>query len=946
MGSYSAQHTTLTDLTLIPIAFESTPELFERLTELAGIISLNDDFATLRLVAWQFYRQWQAQPAATYTLTLVAASGEQMLHEILAAQVGIEEAIATTGCWKSPSGSFFTAHPLGRTHGKVAFVYPSSFGGLQALTPDLGRDLFELFPDLHEHYFERLSKDCVATKQIFRMLREMPATAEDIPLELPEQQQVDTLIVVATSLAWFHTTVLRDVFGVQPEMFFGYSQGENAIALSSGIWSTAKGGDKLLASDLFKTGIYGPKTLLRRYWQLGDTEGDNDCLWSTYVVWAPVEQVRQALADEPRVYLLIINTDNEVVLGGDPAGLLRVVERLQCAGQQLPLNNLAHTPILAQAYDELVDMNTSPLLQEAYPFRVYSAATYDQIPITQESIAHSVSQTIARPLDFPRLVRKVYADGARIFLEMGLENNCSRWIEQIVQTDQPTAVPAQSVVALAIHTRRTTFLQQLFRMLACLASHQVPVNLAPLYPEQREEAADLSHSDLMEWPSLDYEALATIATYEDTQEHINRLASYQASLRSISDRVDQQIAEVSLVEPTESVQPAIDAPPVVLALPDQPPAVVAAPAPPLITTEQVGAWMFSSLADCFGPRYKVFDGRRSPRLPNGDLRLVHRIRHFEGERHVFTGEPRLIGEYDVPWQAWYLEPYITPEPSYAALMEMALQTCGFLSSYMGAILETPEEDWYYRNLDGEGQLLTLPDLRGQTVTSTAQMLSSQATKGCVVERFLFELACGDAPFYRGSTTFGFFTAELLANQVGLDGGRTVLPWLEQVTRDVPTLPMRKRLFSRSEPPHMQADLLDEAIVVEDGGVQGRGYIWARRAIGPGDWFFACHFYEDPVMPGSLGVEAIMQALRVFCEESGLASQLSAPRYVHTFDRSISWKYRGQVPPTTNAYQVEVHITAIERWPGAITVVGDASLWADQLRIYSVQNITLCLIATN
>ncbi|MGH6956122.1 MAG: 3-hydroxyacyl-[acyl-carrier-protein] dehydratase FabA [Caulobacteraceae bacterium] len=44
----------------------------------------------------------------------------------------------------------------------------------------------------------------------------------------------------------------------------------------------------------------------------------------------------------------------------------------------------------------------------------------------------------------------------------------------------------------------------------------------------------------------------------------------------------------------------------------------------------------------------------------------------------------------------------------------------------------------------------------------------------------------------------------------------------------------------------------------DGGPHGLGYIEAEFDIDPSLWFFDCHFLGDPVMPGSLGLDALWQ----------------------------------------------------------------------------------------
>lgn len=52
-----------------------------------------------------------------------------------------------------------------------------------------------------------------------------------------------------------------------------------------------------------------------------------------------------------------------------------------------------------------------------------------------------------------------------------------------------------------------------------------------------------------------------------------------------------------------------------------------------------------------------------------------------------------------------------------------------------------------------------------------------------------------------------------------------------------------------------------AAISEAGGVHGKGQIVAELKVADNpacDWFFACHFKGDPVMPGCLGLDALWQ----------------------------------------------------------------------------------------
>ncbi|HBM96867.1 TPA: hypothetical protein DD394_05060, partial [bacterium UBP9_UBA11836] len=48
-------------------------------------------------------------------------------------------------------------------------------------------------------------------------------------------------------------------------------------------------------------------------------------------------------------------------------------------------------------------------------------------------------------------------------------------------------------------------------------------------------------------------------------------------------------------------------------------------------------------------------------------------------------------------------------------------------------------------------------------------------------------------------------------------------------------------------------MLDEYAWYPQGGHHGLGAIVGKKKIDPQEWFFKAHFFQDPVMPGSLGL---------------------------------------------------------------------------------------------
>jgi 3-hydroxymyristoyl/3-hydroxydecanoyl-(acyl carrier protein) dehydratase len=105
-------------------------------------------------------------------------------------------------------------------------------------------------------------------------------------------------------------------------------------------------------------------------------------------------------------------------------------------------------------------------------------------------------------------------------------------------------------------------------------------------------------------------------------------------------------------------------------------------------------------------------------------------------------------------------------------------------------------------------------------------------------------------------------------------------------------------------------------------------------VDPGDWFFKAHFFQDPVMPGSLGVEALSQLLRWYLIDRGIGEPGGRFEPV-ALDEPLRWTYRGQVVPTDRRITVELEIVEIRDR----TAYARGCLWIDGRRIYRVDRLT-------
>ena len=926
---------------MFPLAADERDEILAMTDDLRRQAERGADLKTLAEDAQSVY---QARSDARYALALLAHDREELLREAEFAVKGVAKAFAEGKDWTSPLGSSFTARPLGPTGG-VAFVYPGAFSSYVGM----GRDLFQLFPHLHARLGEvtRYASRVTAEKLLYPRRLYPPTDTDAQADEARLRANPTAMIESGASFAVLYTAILREVFGVMPSAALGYSLGEVSMLWALGVWPDGDAGsDAWNRSPLFKTRLCGPRDAVREYWA---TDAD-EAPWCSHIVKAPVERVRRALESEPLAYLTMINEEKEAVIAGHPDACARVIAALDCHALRLSFDAALHAPPVRSEYAAFVDLYTLPTC--AVPgIAFYSAAEYAPLTLERDALAHALAQMTCAPVDFPRLVRAAYDAGARIFVELGPLGACSRWIDRILRDQPHAAIPINKsgksdydsllpVLAMLV-TQRVGMRQEARgrnQQIGKSANQQInkstnlpipnPSLPIPHYP------LPITHYSL---PVTDYATEGHIAFLQARQVAMQQTAELMAmqiaavgqmmqeaggreqesASRRISEPANQQIGESANQQVSKSkIQ--------------NPKSKIATPA--LFTEDHLRAFATGDVVEAFGPAYARYRGRRVPRLPNGDLLCVSRVLAIDGTPGKVTPGATLVSEFDVPFNGWFYRDHATLPLS--ILMETALQPCGVLSTYLGSMLPYPEGDFYFRNLDGEGDLLRVVDARGRTIANRVILLSSTALPGIILQKFSFELACAGQVFYRGAAAFGYFTREALQRQTGLDNGAARHPWLisTDLTDETDFYPL-KSVQTVDIKKAGQLDLVDRAWWVPAGGDYGCGYVYAEIPISPDDWFFGCHFYQDPVMPGSLGVEAMAQALQVYAQSQGRGEGAR----IQTPGR-MTWKYRGQVPPEPQRLRLEVHIKDSQRTPEGVTLTGDGSLWRGDVRIYEVRGI--------
>ncbi|BAZ12447.1 beta-ketoacyl synthase HglC [Calothrix sp. NIES-4071] len=455
---------------LFPIAGSNCNDLLEKLNNLQKQIANSTNLAKL---ASQTFTTFKTSNNLDYALAILGRNQVELSKEIDNAITGIKKAFETGEDWQTPQGSYFTPKPLGK-HGEVAYVYPAAINSYIGIS----RNLFRLFPHVHEDKVIKSLYSLVADIAQLVFPRSLNKLTTRQLENLEKQFLEDSLAIFETDmgLARLVTTIMCDDFQVKPKHVFGYSLGETSMMSSTGVWSDfSKGINAFHISPLFGDRVSGAKNAVREYWGMPTVHQSNDdSFWSTYLLMADPTKVREYLKNEPRVYLTQINTPEEVVIAGDTEAIERMIKALGCNAFKAPFNHAIHNEAMRSEYSEIVKLNTLPA-QELPDVKFYSSAEYQEIALNTDTIAQSIGKCLCEPLDFPRLVNQVYNNGAKIFLETGSGNVCSRWIDKILENKPHITIP--------LNRRGVDDHTSIVRALAKLLSHQVSLNLEPLYTQ-------------------------------------------------------------------------------------------------------------------------------------------------------------------------------------------------------------------------------------------------------------------------------------------------------------------------------------------------------------------------------------------------------------------------------------------------------------------------------
>ena len=184
--------------------------------------------------------------------------------------------------------------------------------------------------------------------------------------------------------------------------------------------------DILNTSKLFSERLAGPMNAVREAWKLGENEFRNETLWGCYSIRMSAEEVKKLVDKEAYVYLILINTPEEVVIAGEPSACERVIKKLKSPIHPIPVTDVVHCEPVKTEYQEIRRVHTDRVVERP-EIDFYSAIDYGITKLDSKTLSHNIATIYSKTVDYSRLVETVYKDGARIFVDLGPRATCSKW---------------------------------------------------------------------------------------------------------------------------------------------------------------------------------------------------------------------------------------------------------------------------------------------------------------------------------------------------------------------------------------------------------------------------------------------------------------------------------------------------------------------------------------
>ncbi|WP_169728961.1 beta-ketoacyl synthase N-terminal-like domain-containing protein [Desulfatirhabdium butyrativorans] len=838
--------------------------------------------------------------------------------------------------------------------GRIAFVYPGSGNHYPGMMHTLAVHFPEVFRRLEAEdggLFDRLVPDRLVPWRL-----DWPQGWEqDARAALCHQPLYPIFGQVMFGCVM---TRILDGLGLHPDAVIGYSLGESTGLFATGAWrDRSRMLTRMAESSLFTTDLAGPCNAVRSAWGIGAEE---PFVWAAVGLRASADIVRQHLSPDMRVRLLIVNTPEECVIGGNRTDVDALVARIGCDAFEIEGVSSVHCDAVLPVRDAYRDMHRLPTTP-APGIRYFSAASGKVYQPTPDSAADAITAQALSGFDFPALIRNAWDEGVRLFVEVGPHASCSRMIDAILKDREHWCGFA--------NWKGEDELLGVLKLCGNLAACGIDIDPAAFCGNRihtlQAEAAETRQKQAIFRERVP--GVWKIGPSDGRNRHSANLLQERGKPQgsaTVADRtVERSFTTVSVNPLSRRERGGVRV--------EEAHRMTVQPMPkagtPAFDRSQCMAFAVGSVADVLGPEFAVIDTYPvRVRLPDEPLMLVDRILAVEGEPRSL-GKGRVVTEHDVLPGAWYLDGDRAP----VCISVEAGQADLFLCSYLGIDFQVRGERMY-RLLDAEVTFFRDLPRPGETIRYDIRIEKFIRQAKTWMFFFGFDGTIDGKPFIRmRNGCAGFFTAAEIEHSGGIllsDAeqaavvGKKPQNWPPPVSdgperyteRQIDALRVGDlagcfgrafdgiRISPQLRLPSGRMRLIDRVLRLDPaGGRFGLGRIVAEADIHPEDWFLTCHFMDDPVMPGTLMYECCSHSLRVLLMRAGWICDRPDARYEPFPGAKSVLKCRGPVTPKTRKVRYEVQISEIGFSPEPY-VLAEADMFADGRHIVRFTGVSMRL----
>ena len=363
-------------------------------------------------------------------------------------------------------GVCYTPQPAGRK-GKTAFLYPGSGNHF----PGMGRQAGVLFPEI----LQSMEEQGVSLRKCL-----LPEIYYPMRISWEKGWKKDAFnrikahshnMIFGQVLFGSIMTRVAEKFKIKPNAAIGHSLGETASLFALKVWDNP--GEMLLRmerSDLFTKKLAGDFTEAAKLWKLASGIRPQ---WGVAAVNRSRKEIESAIKKFNRLYILIVNTLKETIIGGDIDELNKFIKDTGCGALFLDGVVSVHCEVAESVKDEYFELHRFAC-HPPEDIDFYSCSLGKKYIPQTDITAKSILNQALYGFDYPSLINTAWKDGIRVFVEMGPGSSCTRLVNKILGK--------KDHAAFSFSLQDEDEELSIIKALAMLACHRVKCDISPLFP--------------------------------------------------------------------------------------------------------------------------------------------------------------------------------------------------------------------------------------------------------------------------------------------------------------------------------------------------------------------------------------------------------------------------------------------------------------------------------